>query len=101
MLNEFGTVILSEFVAPVVAGFFRRAESAAIRRWKIAAWGWLGGSVSAFVLASRLEHPIGIGLALGAASFAMIASIVSAASASVLHVRLPRSPSDIAQPKND
>jgi hypothetical protein len=87
MLNGFAALIFEEVLSPVVAGFFRRAQTSEIRRWKIAAWSWIWASIAAFALASWLEHPVGIGLEMGAGIFAIIASLVSGASTSILHQR--------------
>jgi hypothetical protein len=88
MFNEFVIVIGDEVVAPVIKGYFLPAGTREIRRWKLAAWAWLAASVGLFCLASRLGHPVGIGLAIGVAAFAAVASAISSASASVLRRRM-------------
>lgn len=88
MLDEIAVIVATEIVSPVFRGYFPPAGTPEIRRWKWAAWLWLWGSIACFFLASWLAHPIGVGLAIGVGVFAVIASFVSSASASVLRKRI-------------
>lgn len=84
MLNEFILVLISEIVTPVLQGYFAPAETRAIGRWRWGAWGWLGGSLAAFLVAFQMTHPVGMGVAAAGGMVALLLSVLSSASASVL-----------------
>jgi hypothetical protein len=83
MFDEF----LIELAEPAVKGFFRRARTSEMRRWKLAAWAWICVSIASFLAISQLEHPVGVGLAFAGGMFGAVASFVASASASVVYRR--------------
>ena len=87
MFGDFLGVIAGEVIGPVVQGYFLPASTREIRRWKLAAWAWLAGSVVSFFLASWFAQPVALGLAIGVGLFSLVASFIASASAAVLRRR--------------
>jgi len=87
MFEVFVAALIEELLPLLVGGYFRFTETQEIRRWSIAAWLCLGCSIAMFWCVSRLANPFVAGMAIGVGCFAIFASVVCSASATILHSR--------------
>ena len=82
MFGEYIGLIVTEGVAPTLAGYFLvAAHSARVRRWAFSGWVWLLVAIGAFSLVARLELGFWAGLLAPIGFFAIAASGLTSASA--------------------
>lgn len=98
MIQVLLVAFIEELLPLLVGGYFRFAETREIRRWSVAAWVCLGCSIGMFWCVSWLAHPFVTGMAIAAGYFAIFASVVCGASASVLHSRRESRQSSLSRP---